>query len=108
VLFFALTVALALSAVPVMVMIVLRTGARAAHPAAARSVEKVIVWLIWGLMGLGLAVALPAAIRGGRSDTTGAPDAAARTISARPSHSASGRIGPTSIAMPSPLPARAR
>src|SRR5436305_10832915 len=65
VLFFALTLALFFSAIPLMVKLVLGTQARvnAGRPAVQRLIarERWIVFAMWGLAGLGLAVALPAA-----------------------------------------------
>lgn len=70
VVFFALTLALFFSAIPLMVKLVLGAQVRlgnAARPAVRRLVarERWIVFAMWGFSALGLAIALPAAIRDG-------------------------------------------
>jgi len=70
ILFFGLTLALGFSAIPVMVKLVLGglSKANPADPAAIagrRSAEAAVIWALWGLCALGLAVALPAAIAAG-------------------------------------------
>ena len=70
ILFFALTIAFAFSAVPVMVKLVLRGHAAMGNEGApiirdlVRS-QTLIIWLIWALMALGSAIAIPAAIMDG-------------------------------------------
>lgn len=91
VLFFALTLALFLSAVPLMVKLVLgpqvRFGNAGSAPVRALIArERTIILAIWGLALAGLVVALPAAIQDGFFDDTG--DAASRLaaeIAAMPS-----------------------
>ena len=73
ILFFALTVALMLSAIPVMVKLVLgfQVGiGNAGHPVVAGLIarERLIVFFLWGLIALGLVVAVPAAIIDGAFD----------------------------------------
>jgi len=73
ILMFGLVAAFAFSAIPVMVKLVLGFQRRAGNedvPAikAALRVQTIIVWVIWGLMLAGMAVALPAAIEGGLFD----------------------------------------
>lgn len=71
--FFGLCVALMFSAVPVMVKLVL--GFQAAIGNAGRSPigwwlarERMIIFILWTLLALGLAIAIPAAIVGGAFD----------------------------------------
>jgi hypothetical protein len=71
--FLSLTAALAFSLVPVMVKLVLGVQAgigNAGHPAIGRLVarERIIVFVLWGLIGLGLVIAVPAAIIDGAFD----------------------------------------
>jgi hypothetical protein len=71
--FFGLCVALAFSAVPVMVKLVLGFQVNignAGNPVVARVLarERTIVFVLWALLALGLAVAVPAAIVGGAFD----------------------------------------
>jgi hypothetical protein len=65
-----LFLAFGFSAVPVMVKLVM-----AAQPAASRSAgaEKVIIWVIWGLMAAGMVIAIPAAIADGALGSLAAP-----------------------------------
>ncbi len=73
--YFALFLAFGLSAIPVMVMIVLR-GQKgvAAEPIAAmvRNQTK-IIWALWILILAGAVIAIPAAIQGGLFDQKAAP-----------------------------------
>src|SRR5437762_9250353 len=71
--FFGLSVALMLSLVPVMVKLVLGVQAgigNAGHPVVAGLIarERLIVFVLWGLIALGLIVAVPAAIIDGAFD----------------------------------------
>ena len=71
--FLGLAVALAFSAVPVMVKLVLgaqRSAGNAGRPVVAALVahERLIVVTMWALMALGLAVAIPGAILSGAFD----------------------------------------
>lgn len=71
--FLGLTAALVFSLVPVMVKLVLGAQAgigNAGHPAIARVIahERIIVFTLWGLIGLGLVIAVPAAIIDGAFD----------------------------------------
>ena len=71
--FLGLTVALMLSLVPVMVKLVLGVQAgigNAGHPVVAAMIahERVIVFVLWGLIALGLVIAVPAAIIDGAFD----------------------------------------
>jgi hypothetical protein len=70
VVFMTLFVAFGFSCVPVMVKLVLGAQKKlgnAEKPAikAVLSAETVIIWALWTLMALGLAIAIPAAILGG-------------------------------------------
>jgi hypothetical protein len=68
--YFTLFVAFGLSAIPVMVKLVMAGQEKignqdvAAISAALRH-EKTIIWTLWGLIGAGLVVAVPAAVVGG-------------------------------------------
>ena len=71
--FFGLCVALIFSAIPLMVKLVLgfQVNVGNADRAVVRSLvarERTIVFTIWALIALGLAVAIPAAIRDGAFD----------------------------------------
>jgi hypothetical protein len=71
--FLGLTAALAFSLVPVMVKLVLGVQAgigNADNPVIGRVIahERVIVFVLWGLIGLGLAIAVPAAMIDGAFD----------------------------------------
>src|SRR5712691_9894141 len=71
--FFGLSVALMFSLVPVMVKLVLGVQAgigNAGHPVVAGLIahERAIVFVLWGLIALGLAIAVPAAIIDGAFD----------------------------------------
>ena len=73
ILFFGLTVALMFSLVPVMVKLVLGVQAgigNAGHPLVGTLIanESVIVFVFWGLIALGLVIAVPAAIIDGAFD----------------------------------------
>ncbi len=73
ILFFGLTVALMFSLVPVMVKLVLGFQAgigNAGHPLVGTLIanESVIVFVFWGLIALGLVIAVPAAIIDGAFD----------------------------------------
>lgn len=87
VVFFGLTLALFFSAIPLMVKLVLGAQARvnAGRPAVQRLIarERSIVFGMWGLTALGLAVAVPAAIDDGLFELSG--DDAAAVIAATPS-----------------------
>jgi hypothetical protein len=68
--FFSLTIALALSAVPVIVKAVLAGQMRAGNAdqpviRALAAHQNAIIWIAWTLMLLGLAAAIPAAVRDG-------------------------------------------
>lgn len=70
ILFFGLFIAFGLSAIPVMVMLVLRAQVKAGNqdvPAIAAVIRRqnVIIWTLWGLIIAGLCVAIPAMIVGG-------------------------------------------
>jgi hypothetical protein len=72
-LFLALSAALVFSMVPVMVKLVLGVQAgigNAGHPVVAGLIahERVIVFVFWGLIALGLVIAVPAAIIDGAFD----------------------------------------
>jgi len=79
-LFFGLFMAFGFSAVPVMVKLVLR-GHRAlgtdGKPIIRDMVaaQNLIIWTIWGIMALGLVVAIPAAVRDGLFDGAASPPA---------------------------------
>jgi hypothetical protein len=71
--FLGLCAALAFSFVPVMVKLVLGAQAglgNAGHPIIAGLIarERMIVFVLWGLIGLGLVIAVPAAIIDGAFD----------------------------------------
>jgi hypothetical protein len=71
--FLGLSAALVFSLVPVMVKLVLGVQAgigNTGHPAIGRLIarERIIVFVLWGLIGLGLATAAPAAIIDGAFD----------------------------------------
>ncbi len=71
--FLGLTVALMFSLVPVMVKLVLGFQAavgNAGHPVVAGLIahERVIVFVLWGLIALGLVIAVPAAVIDGAFD----------------------------------------
>jgi hypothetical protein len=73
IMFLGLTVALMFSLVPVMVKLVLGFQAgigNAGHPVVAGLIarERAIVFVIWGLIALGLVIAVPAAIIDGAFD----------------------------------------
>jgi len=70
--YFALFLAFGLSAIPVIVMIVLRgqRGVEAAPIAAMIRNQNAIVWTLWALILAGAAVAIPAAIHDGFFDQT--------------------------------------
>ena len=73
ILFFGLTVALMFSLVPVMVKLVLGFQAgigNDGHPVVAGLIayERAIVFTLWGLIALGLVIAVPAAIIDGAFD----------------------------------------
>jgi hypothetical protein len=70
ILFFGLFTAFGLSAIPVMVMLVLRAQVKAGNqelPGIAALIRKqnVIIWSLWALIAAGLCVAIPAMIMGG-------------------------------------------
>ena len=70
ILFFGLFIAFGLSAIPVMVMLVLRAQVNAGNqdvPAIAAVIrqQNVIIWSLWALIVAGLCVAIPAMILGG-------------------------------------------
>ena len=69
-LFFGLFVAFGLSAIPVMVMLVLRAQVTAGNqdvPAIAAVIRRqnIIIWLLWALIIAGLCLAIPAMIMAG-------------------------------------------
>jgi hypothetical protein len=75
VVFFGLSVALMFSAIPLMVQLVLgfqvrlgNTNVPVIRGLIAR--QRVIVFVLWGLIALGLLIAIPAAIRDGAFDST--------------------------------------
>jgi len=70
--YFALFLAFGLSAIPVIVMIVLRgqRGVDAAPIAAMIRNQNAIIWTLWILILAGAAVAIPAAIHDGFFDQT--------------------------------------
>jgi arginine exporter protein ArgO len=75
VVFFGLSVALMFSAIPLMVQLVLGFQVRLGNtnvPVIRRLIarERVIVFVLWGLIALGLLIAIPAAIRDGAFDST--------------------------------------
>jgi hypothetical protein len=81
VIFFGLSVALMFSAVPLMVQLVLGFQVRVgnANIPVIRSLiarQRAIVFVFWGLIALGLLIAIPAAILDGAFDST---DVAAQT-----------------------------
>ena len=68
--FFGLFLAFGFSAVPVMVMLVLRAQTRLGNERVevirrAVAAQTVIIWVIWGLMAAGTVIAVPAAIMNG-------------------------------------------
>lgn len=76
VLMLGLTAAFAFSAIPVMVKLVLGFQRQIGNESVpvVRSVlkaETTIIWVIWGLMAAGLAIAVPAAIVSGAFDSVG-------------------------------------
>lgn len=73
--YFALFLAFGLSAIPVIVMIVLRgqRGVEAAPIAAMVRNQNVIIWTLWILILAGAAIAIPAAIHDGFFDQMAAP-----------------------------------
>jgi uncharacterized membrane protein YGL010W len=73
--YFALFLAFGLSAIPVMVMIVLRgqSGVTAEPIAAMVRNQTRIIWALWILILAGAAIAIPAAIQGGLFDQKAAP-----------------------------------
>jgi hypothetical protein len=77
-LFFGLFLAFGFSAIPVMVKLVVR-GHQAlgtdGKPLIRNIVaaQNLIIWVIWGILALGLVVAIPAAVRGGLFDMTSGP-----------------------------------
>jgi hypothetical protein len=83
VLFFTLFVAFGFSTVPVMVKLVLhaqRAIGNESQPLvkALAARERVVIWILWGLMAAGLALAVPAAIAAGAfAAPAGAPPAGA-------------------------------
>jgi len=84
ILIFVLFVAAGFSAIPVMVKLVLgfqRTVGNESVPAVAAALraEKWIVYAIWGLMGAGVIVAVPAAIQGGLFNPSGDNTSTAQT-----------------------------
>jgi len=90
VLIFALFLAFGFSAVPVMVKAVLGFQRRAGNQsvpavAAALKAETWIIYAIWALMAAGVAVAIPAAVKGGLFDPSAAT-AAGSTGADIPSH----------------------
>jgi hypothetical protein len=75
VIFLGLSVALAFSAIPLMVQLVLGFQVRLgnANRPLIRSLiarQRVIVFILWSLIALGLLIAVPAAILDGAFDTT--------------------------------------
>jgi hypothetical protein len=75
VVFFGLSVALMFSAIPLMVQLVLGFQVRLGNtnvPVIRRLIarQRVIVFVLWGLIALGLLIAIPAAIRDGAFDST--------------------------------------
>ena len=70
--FFGLFLAFGFSFVPVMVMVVMRAQTKGAErvDAVRRLVvaQKLIIWLIWGVMLAGTIIAVPAAIMNGALD----------------------------------------
>ena len=70
--YFALFLAFGLSAIPVIVMIVLRgqRGVEAAPIAAMIRNQNTIIWTLWILILAGAAVAIPAAVHDGFFDQT--------------------------------------
>ena len=73
--YFALFLAFGLSAIPVIVMVVLRgqRGVDAAPIAAMIRNQNVIIWTLWILILAGAAVAIPAAVHDGFFDQTATP-----------------------------------
>ena len=75
VVFLGLAAALGFSAIPLMVQLVLgfQVGLGNANRPVIRALiarQRVIVFVFWGLIALGLAIAVPAAILDGAFDTT--------------------------------------
>ncbi len=73
--FFTLTIALALSAVPVMVKLVLAGQIRVGNAdqpviRALAAHQNTIIWIVWAMMLVGLAVAIPAALKDGFLSST--------------------------------------
>jgi hypothetical protein len=73
--FLALSIALAFSVIPLMVQLVLGFQVRlgnANRPVIRALIarQRVIVFVLWSLIALGLAIAIPAAILDGAFDTT--------------------------------------
>jgi hypothetical protein len=85
---FTLLLGFAFSAVPVMVLLVTGVQARIGSPAAALAQprwQNTIVYVLWGLMAAGSAIAIPAAILlGGFADFGLDPGASHGTLVARP------------------------
>ncbi len=78
VLMIGILLAFAYSTIPVMVMLVLGFQRRIGNQdvpvvASVLKAEKIIIWVIWGLMTAGLVIAVPAAIYNGAFDTSTAP-----------------------------------
>jgi uncharacterized membrane protein YGL010W len=73
--YFGLFLAFGLSAIPVMVMIVLRQqeGGTAAPIAAMVRNQNRIIWALWILILAGAVIAIPAAIQGGLFDQKAPP-----------------------------------
>jgi uncharacterized membrane protein YGL010W len=73
--YFTLFLAFGLSAIPVIVMVVLRgqRGVEAAPIAAMVRNQNVIIWTLWILILAGAAVAIPAAVHDGFFDQTATP-----------------------------------
>lgn len=73
--YFALFLAFGLSAIPVIVMIVLRgqRGVAAAPIAAMVRNQNIIIWTMWILILAGAAIAIPAAVHDGFFDQAATP-----------------------------------
>jgi hypothetical protein len=87
-LLFALVLGFAFSAVPVMVLLVTGAQKRISSPAAGLATprwQNAIVYVLWGLMAAGAAIAIPAAILLGAFEEIGVDPGASRgTLVARP------------------------
>jgi len=110
----ALLLGFAFSAVPVMVLLVTGAQGRSGNPAAGLAsprAQKVMVFVLWGLMALGTAIAIPAAFLAGAFEDFGLdakldPGPSQGTLVARPGMSVDEIVRASSLAMhPLPSPA---